>query len=528
MFKMSIVKEKIRNLPNHPGCYLFKNRADEIIYIGKAKDLKKRVSSYFNKNIVDPKTKQLVSKIKNLDYIVTDSEVEALLLEARLIKDQQPQYNLELKGGVRYAYIKVTNELFPRLETVRIFKNKDEVYGPYVWGTARRNLIRLANTLFKLRVGKTKPQAVAGKYKIKCSVPPWTRIISLEEYKKDLDRARMLLQGKVEKLIVDLKKEMDQFSSQEKYELAKLRRDQIKALVNLQSEQKIHLKKNYDQDVINGIITANKFIVQLFNINKGVVSGRKQFSFAISIKQDLPELLAGFVKQYYYSHELPQEVVAPVELPEKTTIESYLTRLAGRKVRIKMAKRGTNLQLLELVKKNILVSLKRGDSALFELQESLSLPKLPTVIECFDVSNLGDSFIVGSMVCFKDGLPDKNNYRRFKIKWQTGQSDFDAMREIIYRRYYRLKIDKADLPDLILIDGGKPQMSAGLAALRSLGLTIPIAALAKKQEEIYRPGNSESIKLDRKSDALKLVQKIRDEAHRFAITYNRLLRRKSF
>ena len=210
---MSIFEEKIKNLPHQPGCYLFKNKTGEIIYIGKAKDLKKRVSSYFNKNIIDPKTKQLVSKIKNLDCIVTDSEVEALLLEARLIKDHQPQYNLELKGGVRYAYIKVTNELFSRLETVRLFERKDEIYGPYVLSSARKNLIRLSNGLFKLRTGKVKPVPVGNKYKIKCSTPPWTRIITLAEYKKDLARARLLLQGKVGQLIIDLKKEKNFFET---------------------------------------------------------------------------------------------------------------------------------------------------------------------------------------------------------------------------------------------------------------------------------------------------------------------------
>jgi excinuclease ABC subunit C len=310
--------------------------------------------------------------------------------------------------------------------------------------------------------------------------------------------------------------------------LAKIRRDQIKSLRRLSEEQKVDLKKTYNQDIISYLKKLNTFVVQLFNINKGVISGRQGFRLPIKLdNKNEEELFFDFIVQYYYSHEIPQEVVIPLAIGNKLILEKYLTKLAHRKVFITVPRHGEKLKLLELLQKNILATLKRGDSALFELQLKLKLPKFPHVIECFDVSNLGDEYLVGSMVHFKDGLPDKNNYRRFKIKWQKHQSDFDAIQEIIYRRYFRLKMENAAMPDLIIVDGGKPQLSAALLALKNLGLMAPVAALAKKEEELFVFGNKYSIRLSKKSDALKLVQRIRDEAHRFAIGYNRLLRQKS-
>ncbi len=525
---MSELSQKLANLSNNPGCYIFKNQSGKIVYIGKAKNLKKRVASYFRKDVIDSKTKELVAEVFDIDFIVTDSELEALLLEAKLIKENQPKYNIKLKGGIRYAYIKITDEQFPRLESARLFKRKDKIFGPFALSDTRRNLIKLANFLFKLRVGKQSPVKVGEFYQIQCSTAPWRRLVTEAEYKNNVANAELFLKGQNTELIRRLTSEMKNFSADKEFELAKIRRDQIVALNNLSEKQKVQLKKSYDQDVINYVRTVNKFIVQLFNINKGVVSGRKEFRWPpTSSKISDEEMISDFLTQYYYSNEIPQEVIIPCRLENEKILEKYLTKLSGRKTRIAIPQKGQNVRLLELVKKNILVSLKRGDTALLELQNKLNLPNLPVVIECFDVSNLGESYIVGSMVYFKNGLPDKNNYRHFRIKWQKKQSDFDAMREIIFRRYYRLVLEKSLLPNLILVDGGKPQLTAARLALKSLGVSAPIAALAKKEEELFTLGQKESIKLDRKSAALKLVQKIRDEAHRFAITYHRLLRSKS-
>jgi len=522
---MSKISQKLKNLPIEPGCYLFKNKQEEVIYIGKAKNISKRVKSYFRKNL-DEKTGQLAAAVADVDFFVTDNELEAFLLEAKLIRDRQPKYNLKLKGGVRYAYIKISAEKFPRLETVRSFGRHDKVFGPFVLSQVRQDLIRLANILFKLKSDNRQPVKVGSRYKIRCSTAPWTRLVSEREYKKDVAKAELLLKGKTFDLIKKLKKEMQGFSADRQFELAKIRRDQISALRNLTQKQTVQLRTAYDQDVINYIKTADTFFVQLFNINKGVVSGRLEFKFSLDkVSQKPADFLAEFISQYYYSHEIPQEIIIPDNLASRSILVEYLTKLAGRQVNIIVPQKGDKLRLLELVRKNIAANLKRGDSALFNLQLGLGLAHLPQVIECFDVSNLGDSNIVGSMVNFKNGLSDKNSYRRFKIKWQRGQSDFAAIREIIFRRYYRLKIENAKFPDLILVDGGKPQLTAASQALKRLGLSLPVAALAKKQEELFLVGKIDSIKLAKQSDALRLIQKIRDEAHRFGIAYQRSLRR---
>ncbi len=521
---MSNLSTKLKTVTTQPGCYIYKDAGGNILYIGKAKNLKKRVSSYFQKEHSDLKTRALVPQISDFEVIVTDTEVEALLLEARLIRRHQPKFNMELKSTIRYAYIKITNEAFPRLETVREVKKGEEVYGPYTSGAARQQLIRLANYLFRLRSSKKKPIRMGKSsdvYQIRCSTVPWNREVTEEEYAQDIERARFLLKGEVKELRVQLANEMQQYSKEKKFELAKLRRDQIDALDRSQEQQKVQLTKAYDQDVIN-FIEGEDVAVQVFQITKGVITGRKEFHFSLETFD-----LSDFVQQYYFDAVIPQEVIVPFELEDSDALEQYLSRLSERKVTLVVPQRGTKKQLLELVKKNIVVSVTAGDSGLFELQEKLSLPTLPAHIECFDISNLGNEFIVGSMVHFANGKPDKNNYRRFKIKWQRGQSDFDAMREVVFRRYYRITKERSALPDLIMVDGGKPQLTAARQALKELGVQTPLVALAKKEEELFLPKRTYSIRLSKRSDALKLVQRIRDEAHRFAITYNRFLRTKN-
>ena len=521
---MITISQKLKTAPKQPGCYLFKNQAGKVIYIGKAKNLKNRVNWYFKKENQDAKTQKLVSEIKDVEFFVTDNELESLLLEAELIRKNQPKYNVELKNGVRYAYIKLTDEIYPRLLTVRIFKKKDKVFGPYTSGLARQEIIRLANRLFKLRINKRMSKKEKEKGRIRLSTAPWLEEVSQAEYQKRIEKVILLLKGQNNELIKKLESEMKKYIQDQNYQLAKNRRDQIFALENIGTKQKISLRKNYDQDVINFIQQPNKIIIQLFNINKGVISGRKEFRLNTPLGRNQKENLTEFLKQYYYADEIPQEIILPLYLTERKLLAEYFSRLAGRKVTIAVPEKGDKLKLLDLLKKNLVVSLNLGDASLLELQNILKLPNFPAVIECFDVSNLGSTGVVGSMVYFRDGKPDKNNYRRFKIKTFIGQSDFDAMNEIIYRRYYRITKEKSQLPDLILVDGGKPQLSAARQALKKLGLELPIIALAKREEEIFTLGNKFPIKLPKTSSALKLIQKIRDEAHRFAVSYQRLLR----
>jgi len=518
--------EKLNKSPTEPGCYLFQNNRGKVLYVGKAKNIKKRVNSYFQKKGLDAKTKDLVDEVTNVEFFVTDNELEALLLESRLIKKHQPKYNMELKGGQRYAWIQVTDEKFPRVVSTRNVKKGEVVFGPYALGSSRKEMIHLANSLFKLRVCRRLPKRACLLYHIKQCSAPCIGKISEQDYKKNIFKVEMLLKGKTKELINSLEKEMKKYSDQLSYEMAKLRRDQILALENITEKQKVELRKKYNQDVVNYLQKPNTIIVQLFNINKGIISGRKEFKVRTPLSKDAEQNITDFLRQYYFTEEIPTEVVLPKKLAEKIMLEKYLSKLAESKVNITVPQKGDKLKLLQLVKKNIEVVQRLGENSLLELQNKLSLPSLPRVIEAFDVSNLGPTDVVGSMVYFKDGKPEKNNYRRFKIKTFTGQSDFDAMKEIIYRRYYKVTKEKSQLPDLIMVDGGKPQLTAALISLRELGLQLPVIALAKKEEEIFALNSQYPVRLSKRSAGLKLLQRIRDEAHRFAINYQRLLRSK--
>jgi len=523
---MSDLMSKIKKAPKQPGCYLFKNLAGKVIYIGKAKNLKNRVNWYFRKENQIDKTLSMVQEIKDVEYFVTDNEVEALLLESALIKKNQPKYNIELKSGVRYAYIKITKEKYPRLVTERYVKKGDELYGPYISGQARQEMIRLAERLFKLRIDRRLFKKDLEHGRIRLATSPWLENVNEYEYAKRVDAVRLLLKGQTSELIKKLTEEMHSYSVELNFEMASVRRNQIQTLISISEKQKINLRRRYDRDVINYLAEPDKIIVQLFNINKGIISGRKEFKIKTPLLNSVSDNLSDFIRQYYYANEIPEEIILPQAIADKEVMEKYLSNLAKRSVVITVPKKGDKLKLLELVKKNLLVSLMSGQGSLLELQEKLGLRVLPRIIECFDISNLGPTNLVGSMVRFTDGVPDKNNYRRFKIKTVVGQSDFDAMKEIVYRRYYGLIKEKAEFPDLIMVDGGKPQLSAAKLALKSLGLQVPLIALAKRQEEIFTLNRQYSIKLPRQSAALKQVQRIRDEAHRFAITYHRLLRSK--
>jgi len=523
---MNQVLDKIKQAPKQPGCYIYKNSAGKVIYVGKAKDISKRVPWYFKKENQDSKTVKLVSQIADVEFIVTDNEVEALILESTLIKKFQPRYNIQLKNGVRYAYVRITKDKFPRLETTRLSKKNEKIFGPYVSGASRAQAVHLANNLFKLRVCRKLPKRACLLYHIKLCSAPCIGNISEEDYAKNINKAELLLKGKSEELVKNLRIEMKNFSDSQDYENAKTRRDQIIALQNIAQRQKVSLQRRYNQDVINYVAAPDKIYIQLFNINKGIISGRKQFEIKTPLGKSGAENLADFIRQYYFGQDIPQEIIVPQSLSGKAVLEKYLTKLAGGSIKIFVPQKGDKAKLLKMVKKNIEITLKTGESSALELQEKLSLPSLPRIIECFDVSNLGASSVVGSMVNFKDGVPDKNNYRRFKIKTVIGQSDYDCMKEIVYRRYYGLLKDRGQFPDLIMVDGGKPQLSAASAALRELGLQLPLIALAKREEEIFTLNNQYPLRLAKNTAALKLIQKIRNEAHRFAIKYHRLLRGK--
>lgn len=516
------LREKIRALPLKPGVYIYKNGQGDIIYVGKAKELRKRVSSYFAKQHFD-KTALLVRDIEHLEFIVTDNEIEALILEARLIRQHRPKYNIDLKDGVRYAHLKLTNEPFPRLLTVRkVDKDKAQYFGPYTDGTARENSARLLRSIFKLRTCAPKlPNKVCLQFYIGNCDAPCIKNISQEEYAKNVQAAASVLKGQTKKVLKQLEQEMVVYSARHKYEQARLRRDQIRSLQRFAQQKKIAMYRAYNEDALHFIRTEDKVYVQLFRVEKGQVSGKQEFTFD---NQD--GVVESFIRQYYATNEIPDVLIVPERLSEHTLMEAYLTKVKGKKVEIRVPKTGSKKKLLDMVYRNLLFAISQEDQALVGLRDLLNLPGLPHVIECFDISTILGEYTVASMVQFRGGKPDRSNYRRFRIKTVAQQDDFASMAEVVRRRYTRLLEEKRELPHLIVIDGGRGQLNAAWEALKGLHLHIPIIGLAKKEEEIYRLEALEPLRISRKEKSLQLLQHIRDEAHRFAITYHRLLRKK--
>ncbi|MFA5931527.1 MAG: excinuclease ABC subunit UvrC [archaeon] len=500
-----ITPSEISFLPSSPGCYLFKDENGVVLYVGKAKDLKKRVSNYFQKKEHDPKTELLVTKIKNIDFVLVSNEVEALLLENNLIKKYYPHFNLDLKDSRRYAYIRVSEDEIPWLEVARIRKEKGEYFGPFVSGGIRKIIMDTVSRNFKVLTQKPSPQL--------------RKLIEKEDYNKRVNQVKKILKGNVDELIEELEKSMKENSTKNNFEYAITLRNQIAALKTLKEHQKVELTKSIDAHIINYTISANEVHLLLFNIRKGIVEDKQEFVF-----QESEEFLEDFLVQFYDSTNIPQEVILPVEV--NPIIEEYLSKKANRKVKVIVPKSGEKKELLEFVSKNITATFFAGSERITELQKALDLKKAPHVIECFDISHLSGTNTVASMVSFKDGFPDKANYRKFKINANTSSDDLLAMEEVITRRYSGSLSKSMKKPDLIVIDGGPTQLGVSNKVLHELKLDIPIISLAKQFEEIYEPNKKEPIRLDKKHKGLQMLQAIRDEAHRFAITYQRLLRKK--
>lgn len=516
------LRKKIRELPSKPGIYRYLDAQGKIIYIGKAKSLKKRVSSYFSKTHAD-KTALLVRDIVDLDFVVTDNEVEALILEASLIRQHKPLYNIDLKDGVRYAYLKITNEPFPRLLTVRkVDKDKAKYFGPYTDGTSRENSARLLRSTFKIRTcGSKLPKKACLQFYIGNCDAPCINNISGEDYQKNVDAVANVLKGKTKLVIRQLDQEMATYAKRKQYELARSRRDQIRSLNQFSQRQKIAMYRSYNEDVLHYIHAGKQTYIQLFRVEKGQVGGKQEFLFDTT-----PEVVESFIRQYYSTNEIPDALLVPSRLADHELIEAYLTKLKGKKVSVMVPKVGQKKKLLDMVYRNVLYATEQEDQALIHIRDALNLTGVPNVIECFDISTILGEYTVASMVQFRGGVPDKDHYRRFRIKTVSGQDDFAAMAEVVRRRYTRLIEEKRELPNLIIIDGGRGQLNAAWNVLQDLQLHIPIIGLAKREEEIYRIEALETLRLPKDNKGLQLLQRIRDEAHRFAITYHRLLRGK--
>lgn len=535
------IKNALAVLPEKPGVYLMHDASGKVIYVGKAVVLKNRVRSYF-RNLAShtPKVKAMVAKIAEIETIVTSSEVEALILECNLIKKYRPRYNISLKDDKTYPYLKVTmQEDFPRLYvTRRQLRDGARYYGPYADAGAMHATVKLLRSMFPLRTcRKMNPDRPCLNYHIKRCLAPCAGYISNAEYHKMIKSVCMVLDGRTTELERDLKQQMQEAADNYAFEEAARLRDQLQAVARLNEAQKAVTNNGGDMDIFGLGQDMTGLCVQLFFVRKGKLIGRD--NFFLPDGGDTPqEVMTAFVKQYYNEATfIPKEVVLPYlpEEDEKQLIETWLADKAQRRVELLLPQRGVKKDLLKLANENAVkllnerlrkgsLSLKNDLQAAEELQQALGLEHPLERMDCFDISHTQGSETVASMVVFRNGTSSKKDYRRYKIVSAEGKpDDFKSMQEVVYRRYR----DYEDLPSLVVIDGGKGQLSSALEVIRGLGLDdLPVVGLAKREEEIFKPHQSESIMLDREGAALHLIQRIRDEAHRFAITYHRKLRGK--
>lgn len=494
------LEEQIKQVPDKPGVYLMKDNSEKIIYVGKARSLKKRVRSYFRKGNHSYKTSIMVEYINDFDYIVTDTEMESYILEANLIKKYQPKYNIRLKDDKTYPFIKITTyEDFPRIKKSRVVKNDGSKYfGPFADVDAIYKTINILKDLFKLRScnydfsEEKKLERPCLNYYIDKCMAPCVGKISSEDYHKLIDQVIMFLSGRQKKLINKIEEKMNEAAEEQNFERAARYRDAIEAVGEISRQQKVMSEDDKDRDII-AITGDNSFCVQLLLVKNGKLIGQEHFILEVPQKEDKTEVMSSFLQQYYeQAPQLPDEILLNTEINNKEMLIDRLKHLKGKKVDIKIPERGNKKRLTEMAVKNAEQNLKkerikrkyeekRTTKAVEKLADYLKLKRLPSHIEGFDISNIQGTDPVASMVVFKNGRASKSDYRRFKIKHKEGPDDFAMMKEVVYRRYRRLLNEERKLPDLILIDGGKGQLNAALQSLKELGLNnIQIIGLAKR------------------------------------------------
>jgi excinuclease ABC subunit C len=521
--------------------YLFKGAGGEILYVGKARVLRDRVRSYFQvSRPFDAAKSAMVAEIADLDLVVTDSEMEALALENNLIKRHQPRYNIRLRDDKNHPYLKLTlAEEYPRLYVVRRPAEDGNAYGgPYIPASLGRKTSSLVRKLFGVRSCKEtlngrRPRPCLQHQIKRCLAPCVAEVCALDRYRQSCEDARLFLEGRTEEVVRRLRATMERAAREERYEEAASIRDQIQALVRLEAPQKITTTDLEERDLFAAYGEGDRAAVQVFSVRDGKVIARE--GFLLDRLTEPEAILTSTLQQFYAGGRyLPREVLVPGEIPDRELIESWLSARRGASVRVRVPQRGEKVRLLELVEHNARLAFelewkhprKQSQEILRALRDVLDLEVEPRRIECFDISNIQGSDIVASMVVFEDGVAKKADYRKFRVKGVSGApDDFASMREVVGRRYRRLLEEGKDLPDLVLIDGGKGQLGAALEALEELGLgDQPAASLAKKEELIFVPGRDAPVALPRSSPVLQLVQRVRDEAHRFAIGFHRQAR----
>lgn len=536
----SKIQEQLKLLPTNPGVYLMKNEQAKIIYVGKAINLKNRVKSYFqsSKNH-SPKVKSMVEKICDFEYIITANEIEALILECNLIKKYRPKYNISLRDDKTYPYIKVTlNEDYPTVSITRkILKDGAKYFGPYTSAGAVHEVLNLLKKLFQIRSCRqmnTKRPCL--EFHIKRCLAPCTGRVAKSEYREMIKSLCLFLEGRNEVVLKELTNRMQIAAENFQFELAAKLRDQVLAIEKISAKQNIIIGSS-DQDIIGLARKADEACIQIFFIRSGKMIGRDHFLLNGTEDETDSALLNAFLEQYYNKATfIPKEILLPVEIENEEILSAWLSQKKNGKVSFGLPQRGVKKEMVLMANDNAVVvleeqmiknsaGLEQTVGAMKDLGRYLRMEKELKRIECFDISHIQGSETVASMVVFSNGAPDKQEYRRYKLKSVEGKpDDFKSMQEVVGRRYRQ---SDGIMPDLIIIDGGKGQLNSALEIIRALGhYQIPVVGLAKQFEYVFLEGQSEPVILPPNSKALYLIQRIRDEAHRFAITYHRKLRHK--
>jgi excinuclease ABC subunit C len=540
----TFLESKIKNIPNKPGIYQFKNEKGKVIYVGKAVNLKNRVRSYFVGVTHSAKTTALVSKTHDVELIITDNEVEALVLENNLIKDLKPRYNVNLKDDKSYPFIKVTNEPYPRIyPTRRLIRDGSKYFGPYTSVHSMKTSLRMINQLFKIRSCKMditqssiekKKFRVCLDYHIKKCDGPCEGLISEKDYGEMVSEVVKVLKGKTDDLIDDLNLKMKGLVEKLEFEKAAELRDKLEQLKIISSRQKVVSDDFQDRDIISIAYEGKDSACSVFNVRNGKLVGKKQLRLSIEEGEEADTIYSAAVKFYYNDFaDIPKEIVMEVAPADMDILSEWLSLKANKKVKLIVPQKGNLKSLIRMCSENALLQLKeiqiqkmknegQISYSIAALQRDLRLPKLPIRIECFDISNLQGTDTVASLVVFENGKPKKSQYRKYIIKVISGPDDFLSMQEVIERRFTKVVQGEEQLPDLIMVDGGKGQLSSAIKVLNELKINnYNIIGLAKRLEEVFLPGQSEPASIPKTSSGLKLLQRIRNEAHRFAITFHR-------
>ena len=548
-------KNRISEVPKRPGVYFHSDENKKIIYVGKANSLQDRLKFYFsNPKDITPKVNELISRIKDFDYIVTESEQEALLLENQLIKKYQPKYNARLKDDKTYPYIKITkSEKFPKILITRNpqFDDKNKYYGPYTSISSVRQTLDLLSKIFPYRTCDKKNVEIVSKPCFELEIGRCSEAYHNNDeklYKETISSLEKFLLGKTNSIVKELRKEMEASSRSQNYERAAVFRDRLNSIEKMLEKQKVSGLQKESFDMVSCFKINNEGMIIIFNIINGNLLSHEKFRIENVEDTEINEVLRLFIFDYYSKNiNIPSKILVSDIPNEKDVLIGFLSNKKGTKVTINVPQKGSKKSILDMATNNAKESIKqwqikwindkkKTQLALKELQTELGLDNIPKRIECYDISHIQGSNVVASMSVFENGTPKKSDYRRFKIS-EDKNDDFEAMREVINRRFSRLVENKNTVekkldsfhkqPDLVLIDGGKGQLSSALQIMNKLGISdLPIAGIAKREEELFLPYTEESIVLNKSSQGLYLIQRIRDEAHRFAVTYHRNLRQR--